>query len=58
MRPMKKSLKDLTNTIRIFSKDIAMEFGISKYAHISVKAEKVVKVGGMKHSSGEVIPEL
>ena len=55
---MKKSLKDLTNTIRIFSKDIAMEFGVSKYAHISVKAEKVVKVGGMKHSSGEVIPEL
>ena len=55
---MKKSLKDLTNTIRIFSKDIAMEFGISKCAHISMKAEKVVKVGGMKHSSGEVIPEL
>ena len=58
MRAMKKSLKDLTNTIRIFSKDIAMEFGISKCAHISMKAEKVVKVGGMKFSSGEVIPEL
>ena len=58
MRAMKKSLKDLTNTIRIFSKDIAMEFGISKCAPISMKAEKVVKVGGMKLSSGEVIPEL
>ena len=26
----------LTNTVRIFSKDIAMEFGISKCAHVTM----------------------
>ena len=45
-------------TVRIFSKDIAMEFGISKCAHVTVKARKLVSVGGMKISSEEVILEL
>ena len=45
---MKKSLKDLTNTIRIFSKDIAMEFGISKCAHASMEMGKPISVGGME----------
>ena len=31
-----------------------MEFGISKYAHVTVK---LVSVGGMEQSSGEAIPE-
>ena len=48
----------LTNTVRIFSKDIAMEFGISKCAHVTMKAGKLVSVGGMKLSSGGVIQEL
>ena len=34
-----------------------MEFGISKYAHVTVKAGKLVSVGGMEQSSGEAIPE-
>ena len=50
--------KRLTNTVRIFSKDIALEFGINKYAHIIMKAGKLDSVDGMKLSSEEVIPEL
>ena len=35
-----------------------MEFGISKCAHVRMKPGKLVSVGGMELSSGEVIPEL
>ena len=35
-----------------------MAFGISKSAHIKMKAEKLVSVVGMDLSSGKVIPEL
>ena len=54
----KKEAERHTNTVRIFSKHIAMEFGISKCSHVTVKAGKLVSVGGMELSSGEVIPEL
>ena len=53
-----KEAERLTNTVRIFSKDIAVEFGISKCAHVTMKAGKLASVGGMELSSGEVIPEL
>ena len=53
-----KAVGRLKNTIKIFTKDIAMEFGISKCAHVTVKARKLVRVGGLKLSSGELIPEL
>ena len=42
-----KEAERLTNTVRIFSKDIAMEFGISKCAPVTVKAKQLVSVGGM-----------
>ena len=54
----KKETERLTNTVRIFSKDIAMEFGISKCSHVKMKAGKLASVGRMELSSGEVIPEL
>ena len=54
----KKEAERLTNTFRIFLKDIAMEFGISKCAYVTIKARKVFSVGGMELSSEEVIPEL
>ena len=41
-----KEAERLTNILRIFSKDIAMEFGISKCAHVTIKARKLVSVGG------------
>ena len=52
-----KEAERLTNTVRIFSNDIAMEFGLSKCSHVTMKAEKLVSVGGMELSSGKVIPE-
>ena len=42
-----KEAERLTNTVRIFSKDIPMEFGISKCARVTVKAKQLVSVGGM-----------
>ena len=53
-----KGAERLTNTVRIISRDIAMEFGISKCSHVTMKAGKRVSVGEMELSSGEVIPEL
>ena len=53
-----KEAERLTNTIRIFLKDIATEFGISKCSNIKTKAGELVSVGGMELSSREVIPEL
>ena len=52
-----KEAERLTSTVRIFLKDITMEFGISKCAHVTMKAGKLVSVGGMELLSGEVIPE-
>ena len=54
----KKEAERLTNVVRIFSTDIAMEFGISKCANVTINAGKLVSVGGMELSSGEVITEL
>ena len=52
-----KEAKRLKNTVRIFSNNIAMEFGITKCGHVIMKAGKLVTVGGMELSSTEV-PEL
>ena len=46
------------NTVRIFSKNIAMKFGISKCAHVTMKAGELVIVGGMERFSRVVMPEL
>ena len=42
-----KEAKRLKNTVRIFSNNIAMEFGITKCGHVIMKAGKLVTVGGM-----------
>ena len=33
----KRDAERLTNTVRIFSKDTAKEFGINKYAYVTMK---------------------
>ena len=38
----KQETERLTNTIRIFSKDIAIAFGIKKCAHVTMKAGELV----------------
>ena len=50
--------ENLRSTVRIFLKYIAMEFGISKCAYVTMKAGKLASIGGMELSSGEVMPEL
>ena len=45
-----KDTERLINTVRILSKDIAMEFGISKCVCVTMKAGKLVRVGGMELS--------
>ena len=54
----KKKAERLTNTIIIFSKDIALEFGISKCSHVTMKTGKLVSIGRIELSSGEVMAEL
>ena len=58
MEIAKKKLKDRYKHRYNLSKNIAMEFGISKCSHATMKAGKLVSVGGIELSSGEVIPEL
>ena len=53
----KKDTERLTNTIGNFSRDVAMEFGISQCTHVTMTAGKLVSVDGMELSFGEVIPE-
>ena len=53
-----KEAEQPTNTVTIFSKDIAVEFGISKCSHVTITGRKLVSVGGMELPSGKVIPEL
>ena len=53
-----KEAERVTNIFRIFSKDIAIDFGISKCAHVTMKVRKLVSVTGMQLSSGEGTPEL
>ena len=43
-----KTLDSLIKTVRIFSTDIKMEFGIEKCAILVLKREKVVKSEGIK----------
>ena len=38
----------LTNTVRIFSKDIDLEFRLCKCAHVTIKAGKLVSIGRME----------
>ena len=54
----KKEAERLTNVVRIFSLDIAIYLGISRCEHVTMKAGKLVSVGGMKLLSGEVRPKL
>ena len=53
-----KESERLTNTVRIFSNGIAMEFGIKKCAHVTIKAGKLVSVSGMELSPREATAEL
>ena len=46
-----KEAEKLTNTVRIFPKDIRMELGVNKCAHVTMKRHKIVNTGGMELTS-------
>jgi len=45
-----KSLDSLIQTVKIFSKDIGMEFGIDNYAMLSLKRGNIVAAEGIASS--------
>ena len=53
-----KELDSLVQTIRIFSKDIGMEFGIEKCAMLVIEKGKIVKSVGIELPDGKVIKSL
>ena len=53
-----KELDMLLNTVRVFSEDIRMEFGISKCGVLVMKRGKLFRTEGIEMPSGEVIKEI
>ena len=53
-----KETDALISTTQIYSKDIGMEFGISKCAHITLQRGKVVSEGGLEILDGQCIDEV
>ena len=53
-----KELDSLVQTIRIFSKDIGMEFGIEKCAVLVIEQGKIVNSVGIELQDGKVITSL
>ena len=56
--PSEKRLDSLVKTIRVFSEDIGMEFGIEKYAMLVMKRGKIVKSVGIELPNDKVIKSL
>ena len=53
-----KQIDTLVNTLRVFSDDIRMEFGISKCAILIMKRGKIVKCDGIVMPGNEVMKSL
>ena len=53
-----KGLDSLLQTVRVFSKDIGMEFGIEKCAMLVMENGKIVKSVGIELPDGKVIKSL
>ena len=51
-------MDSLVRTIRVFSEDIGMEFGIEKCATLVMEKEKIVKSVGIKLPDSKVINSL
>ena len=54
----KKELNTLIQTVRVFSKDIGMDFGIEKCAMIQMKRGKFVMSEGIELPNGKKIRSL
>ena len=53
-----EELDSIVQTIRIFRKDIGMEFGIEKCAMLVIEKEKIVKLVGIELPDGKVLKSL
>ena len=53
-----KGLESLVQTVRIFSDDIGMKFGISKCATLALKRGKITNFDGISLSDGKVMKGL
>ena len=53
-----KGLDSLVQTVRVFSEDIGMEFGIEKCAMLAMEKGKIVKLVGLELPNGKVIKSL
>ena len=53
-----KQVDTLLNTVRVFSQDIGMQFGINKCAVLVLKRGKVVRSEGIEMLNNQVIKSL
>ena len=53
-----KGLDSLVQTIRVFSEDVGMEFGIEKFVMLVMEKGKTVKSVGIELQNGKVIKSL
>ena len=53
-----KGLDSLVQTVRVFSEDIGMEFGIEKCAMLVIEKGKIVKSVGIELPDGKVTKSL
>ena len=53
-----KRLDSLVQTVRAFSKDIGMEFGIERYAMLVMQKGKIFKSVGIEFPDGKIIKSL
>ena len=53
-----KGLDSLVQTVRVFSEDIGMEFGIEKCAMLAMGKGKIANSGGVELPNGKVIKSL
>ena len=53
-----KQVDTLLSTVRVFSQDIGMQFGINKCAVLVLKREKVVRCEGIEMPNNQVIKSL
>ena len=51
-------MDSLVQTVRVFSKNIGMEFGIEKCAMLIMEKERIVKSVGIELPDGRVIKSL
>ena len=54
----KKRLDSLGQTVRVFSEDIGMEFGVEKCSMLVMEKGKIVKSVGIELPNGKVIKSL